>query len=136
MYLAYYEGRLLPVKDGEKSLCVFDETDSEIKIKSLLHNPYITEAGFDSTGNLLLGVIFKSTEKIIRTSDESKMNTRVLDNECSFIETTRLGNIDGGTKVQSVPAKRNVPCDHFYAQSSLKYCFFWFVLPFIRELRR
>ena len=64
----YYKGWLLPVKDGEKSLCIFDETDSEIKIKSLLQNPSITETGFDPTDKSLLGVIVKSTEKIMRTT--------------------------------------------------------------------
>ena len=87
----YYKGRLLPVKEGEKSLCVFDETDSEIQIKSLIKNPYITEAGYDPTDNSLLGVIFKSTEKIVReTKGEERISSRVIDIECSFIETTRL----------------------------------------------
>ena len=98
----YYKGRLLPVKDGEKSLCIFDETDSEIKIKSLLQNPYITETGFDPTDTSLLGVIFKSTEKIMRTTRDEKRSTKVLDIECSFIETTRLGSIEGGTKVLDI----------------------------------
>ena len=85
----YYKGRPLPVKDGEKSLCIVDETDSEIKINSLLQNPYITETGFDPTDNSLLGVIFTSTEKIMRTRDE-KRSTKVPDIEC-----TRVPDIEG-----------------------------------------
>ena len=45
---------------------------------------------------------FTSTEKIIRTTKDDKRNTRVLDIECSFIETTRIGSIEGGTKVLDI----------------------------------
>ena len=101
----YYKGRLLQVKEGETAKCIYDEKDGEIKIKSPLNNPYISEEGFDTTRESLLRVIFKSTEKIMRRGNvggDSNINKKVLDIDCSFIERTRLSNINGGTRALDV----------------------------------
>ena len=103
----YYKGRLVEVKEGETPACIYDEKDGEIKILSSTTTPYVPtrESGFNPTYTDLEGCIFKSTEKIMRNAGRDSNNNSsgiVLDIDCSFIETTRFGNINGGTRVLDV----------------------------------
>ena len=59
----------------------------------------------------MMGVVFKSKEKIKRpakatTTITHKETPKVIDNECSLVQTTRLGKMEGGTRVMDIVQDR------------------------------
>ena len=104
----WYRNKLLKLKIGHSPFLVYDSRDEWLRIEKSLCNPYIEEE--DNTNPLIsnpkMGIVFKSKEKIKRPSKTTtitqKETPKLLDIECSLVQTTRLGKMEGGMRVMDI----------------------------------
>ena len=109
----WYRNKLEKLKIGHSPFIVYDSRDDCVRIEKPLRNPYIEEEANMNPliSNPMMGVVFKSKEKIKRPSKTKttithKETPNVNDTECSFVQTTRLGKMDGGTRVMDIVQER------------------------------
>ena len=88
---------------------MYDSRDECLRSEKPLHNPYIEEEANMNplSPSPMMGVLFKSKEKIKRPSKTmititQKETPKVIDIECSLVQTTRLGKMEGGTRVMDI----------------------------------
>ena len=104
----WYKNKLLKLKSGHSHFIVYDSRDVCLRIEKLLCNPYIEEEDNMNPliSNPVMGVVFKSMEKIKRppktTTSTQKETSKVIDIECSLVQTTHLGKMEGGTRVMDI----------------------------------
>ena len=92
---------------------LYDSRDDCLRIEKPLRNPYIEEEANMNPliSNPIMGVEFKSKEKIKRPSKTTttishKETPNLIDIECSLVQTTRLGKMEGGTRVMDIARER------------------------------
>ena len=109
----WYKNKLLKLKIGHSPFIVYDSRDECLRIEKPLRNPYIEEEENMNPlmSNPMMGVVFKSKEKIKRpakatTTITHKETPKVIDIECSLVQTTRLGKMEGGTRVMDIVRER------------------------------
>ena len=71
-------------------------------------NPYIEEEANMNPliSSPMMGILFKSKENIKRPAKRTtiiqKEAPKLIDIECSLLQTTRLGKMEGGTRVMDI----------------------------------
>ena len=108
----YYKGGKLLPKPGFQSVCKFDYHVDALLILASTVTTYVTDEEHDPTQESYLGIEFRSADKIRKRKDKGEKYAKeqtvikgdgiLFDVECSLIETTRLGTMQGGTKVLDV----------------------------------
>ena len=109
----WYKNKRLKLKIGHSPFIVYDSRDECLRIEKPLRNPYIEEEENMNPlmSNPMMGVVFKSKEKIKRpakatTTITHKETPKLIDIECSLVQTTRLGKMEGGTRVMDIVRER------------------------------
>ena len=107
-----YKGEKLLLKPGFQSVCKFDYHVDALIILATPVNTYVTDEEHDPTQESYLGVELRSANKIRKRKDKGEKYAKektvikggdiIFDVECRLIETTRLGTMQGGTKVLDV----------------------------------
>ena len=90
---------------------MYDSRDECLGIEKPLRNPYIEEENMNPLiSNPMMGVVFKSKEKVKRpaktTTMTHKETPKLIDIECSLVKTTRLRKMEGGTRVMDIVRER------------------------------
>ena len=92
---------------------MYDPRDQCLRIELPRSNPYIEdEANMNPLSpNPMMGVLDKSKQKIKRPSKTTTMITHtetptLIDIECSLVQTTRLGKMEGGPRVMDIVRER------------------------------
>ena len=108
-----YKNKLLKLNIGHSPFIVYDSQDECLRIEKPLHNPYIEEEATMNPliSNPMMGVLYKSKEKTKRpakatTTITHKETLKLIDIECSLVQTTRLGKMQGGTRVMDIVRER------------------------------
>ena len=103
----------MKLKIGYSPFIVYDSRDECLRIEKLVRNPYIEEEENMNPliSNPMMGVVFKSKEKIKRpakatTTITHKETPKLIDVECSLVQTTRLGKMEGGIRVMDIVRER------------------------------
>ena len=108
----WYRNKLLKLKIGRRPFIEYDSRDECLRIVLPESNPYIEE---EANMNPLIsspkmGVLFKSKEKIKRpvksTTIIQKEAPKLIDIECSLVQTTRPGKMERGTRVMDIVRER------------------------------
>ena len=100
--------KLLKLKIGHSPFIVYDSRDECLRSELPESNPYIEEEANMNPliPSPMMGVLFKSKEKIKRpakaTTITHKETPKVIDIECSLVQTTCLGKMEGGTRVMDI----------------------------------
>ena len=109
----WYTNKLMKLKSGHSPFIVYDTRDECVRNEKPLRNPYIEEEENMNPlmSNPMMGVVFTSKEKIKRpakatTTIMHKETPKVIDIECSLVQTTRLGKMEGGTRVMDIVRER------------------------------
>ena len=108
----WYRNKLLKLNIGHSLFIVYDSQDECLRIEKPLRIPYIEEEENMNPfiSNPMMGVVFKSKEKIKRpaktTSITHKETPTLIDIECRLVQTTRLGKMEGGTRVMDIVCER------------------------------
>ena len=105
----WYRNKLLKLKIGRSPFILYDPRDESLRIQLPPSNPSIEEEENMNplSPSPMMGVLFKSKEKIKRHSKTTTMIThketpKAIDIECSLVQTTRLGKTEGGTRVMDI----------------------------------